>query len=117
MQTYSLDRSGASPLYEQLYRALKADILSGALPGGSRLPSGRALAEHLGLSRVTVETAYAQLLAEGYLTSRPRAGYFVEQLTPQELPPRTPEPEAQPPEPETAQSRSAQLFRFPSGRG
>ena len=43
MQTYTLDRSGASPLYEQLYRALKADILSGALPGGSRLPSGRAL--------------------------------------------------------------------------
>lgn len=112
MQTYTLDRSGASPLYEQLYRALKADILSGALPGGSRLPSGRALAEHLGLSRVTVETAYAQLLAEGYLTSRLRAGYFVEQLTPQELPPRVSEPEAQPPEPETAQSRSAQLFPF-----
>lgn len=112
MQTYTLDRSGASPLYEQLYRALKADILSGALPGGSRLPSGRALAEHLGLSRVTVETAYAQLLAEGYLTSRPRAGYFVEQLTPQELPPRVSEPEAQPQEPETAQSRSAQLFPF-----
>ena len=112
MQTYTLDRSGASPLYEQLYRALKADILSGALPGGGRLPSGRALAEHLGLSRVTVETAYAQLLAEGYLTSRPRAGYFVEQLTPQELPPRVSEPEAQPPEPETAQSRSAQLFPF-----
>lgn len=112
MQTYTLDRSGASPLYEQLYRALKADILSGALPGGSRLPSGRALAEHLGLSRVTVETAYAQLLAEGYLTSRPRAGYFVEQLTPQELPPRVSEPEAPPPEPETAQSRSAQLFPF-----
>ena len=112
MQTYTLDRSGASPLYEQLYRALKADILSGALPGGSRLPSGRALAEHLGLSRVTVETAYAQLLAEGYLTSRPRAGYFVEQLTPQELPPRVSEPEARPPEPETAQSRSAQLFPF-----
>lgn len=112
MQTYTLDRSGASPLYEQLYRALKADILSGALPGGSRLPSGRALAEHLGLSRVTVETAYAQLLAEGYLTSRPRAGYFVEQLTPQELPPRVSEPEAQPPEPQTAQSRSAQLFPF-----
>ena len=111
IQTYSLDRGGA-PLYEQLYRALKADILSGALPGGSRLPSGRALAEHLGLSRVTVETAYAQLLAEGYLTSRPRAGYFVEQLTPQELPPRVSEPEAQPPEPETAQSRSAQLFPF-----
>ena len=56
--------------------------------------------------------AAEQLLAEGYLTSRPRAGYFVEQLTPQELPPRVSEPEAQPPEPETAQSRSAQLFPF-----
>ena len=62
MQTYTLDRSGASPLYEQLYRALKADILSGALPGGSRLPSGRALAEHLGLSRVTVE----ELICKGW---------------------------------------------------
>lgn len=117
MQTYTLDRSGASPLYEQLYRALKADILSGALPGGSRLPSGRALAEHLGLSRVTVETAYAQLLAEGYLTSRPRAGYFVEQLTPQELPPRVSEPEAQPRSRKRRRAAPRNFFRFPSGRG
>ena len=109
MQTYTLDRSGASPLYEQLYRALKADILSGALPGGSRLPSGRALAEHLGLSRVTVETAYAQLLDEGYLTSRERSGYFVAHMPLLAQPPVRPAslPEkAQ--EPEIAQSAAAE---------
>ena len=85
MQTYTLDRRGGTPLYEQLYRSLKADILSGALRGGEKLPSSRALSEHLGISRVTVETAYAQLLAEGYLSSRERAGYFVEQITPSAL--------------------------------
>ena len=59
IQTYSLDRSGA-PLYEQLYRALKADILSGALPGGEKLPSGRALSEHLGVSRGLYHLARAR---------------------------------------------------------
>ena len=103
LQTYSLDRGGA-PLYEQLYRALKADILSGALPGGGKLPSGRVLSEHLGVSRVTVETAYAQLLAEGYITSRERAGYFVEAVTPAAQP--LPEPE--PAEPKDTASSPAQ---------
>lgn len=112
IQTYSLDRSGA-PLYEQLYRALKADILSGALPGGEKLPSGRALSEHLGVSRVTVETAYAQLLAEGYITSRERAGYFVEAVTPaaQLLP--EPEPsEAKASGPPPTQTPPARQFPF-----
>ena len=104
IQTYSLDRGGA-PLYEQLYRALKADILSGVLPGGGKLPSGRALSEHLGVSRVTVETAYAQLLAEGYVTSRERAGYFVEAVTPAAPPLPEPEPAApDAPEPSAAQT-------------
>lgn len=115
IKTYSLDRSGAAPLYEQLYRALKADILSGELAGGARLPSGRALAEHLGLSRVTVETAYAQLLAEGYLTSRERAGYFVETLTPA-APLSTPAAQAeQPPTPvreSVAAGAAAERFPF-----
>ena len=112
IQTYSLDRGGA-PLYEQLYRALKADILSGVLPGGGKLPSGRALSEHLGVSRVTVETAYAQLLAEGYVTSRERAGYFVEAVTPaaQALP--EPEPAApDAPELSAAQTPPARQFPF-----
>ena len=115
IQTYSLDRGGA-PLYEQLYRALKADILSGVLPGGGKLPSGRALSEHLGVSRVTVETAYAQLLAEGYVTSRERAG-----SKPSRLPRRLCRSRSL--RRRTRRSRLRRRrrprgsFRFPSGRG
>ena len=79
MLTYHLDPRAKTPLYEQLYRAIRADILSGALPGGTRLPAKRPLAEHLEISRITVETAYAQLLAEGYLYSVPRSGVFVQE--------------------------------------
>lgn len=112
LKTYSLDRGGA-PLYEQLYRALKADILSGALPGGGKLPSGRALSEHLGVSRVTVETAYAQLLAEGYIASRERAGYFVEAVTPAVQPIPEPEPAVpKSPSPAPVQTPPARQFPF-----
>ena len=52
--------------------------MSGALAGGARLPSKRKLAANLRVSQVTVETAYGQLLAEGYLVSEPRRGYFVQ---------------------------------------
>ncbi len=45
---------------------------------GEKLPSKRALAEHLKISKVTVETAYAQLVAEGYIRSQEKVGYFVE---------------------------------------
>ncbi|MBQ9967347.1 MAG: PLP-dependent aminotransferase family protein [Oscillospiraceae bacterium] len=80
MRTYVLDPGARIPLYEQLYRAVKEDILSGAIAGGEKLPSKRALAEHLSVSRITVENAYEQLLAEGYLISRPRSGYFAQRL-------------------------------------
>lgn len=78
MLTYHLDPHGSTPLYEQLYRAVRADIMSGALAGGERLPSKRKLAANLHVSQITVETAYGQLLAEGYLASEPRRGYFVQ---------------------------------------
>ena len=78
MLTYHLDPQSKTPLYEQLYRAIRADIMSGALAGGARLPSKRKLAANLRVSQVTVETAYGQLLAEGYLASEPRRGYFVQ---------------------------------------
>ena len=74
MLTYPMEDRGGLPLYEYLYRRIREDILSGALPAGTRLPSKRALAEHLRVSVMTVETAYAQLAAEGYLESRPRRG-------------------------------------------
>ncbi len=80
MRTYVLDPGAKIPLYEQLYRAVKEDILSGAIAGGEKLPSKRALADHLSVSRITVENAYEQLLTEGYIVSRPRSGYFAQSL-------------------------------------
>ena len=77
MLTYDLSARGSTPRYEYLYRCLRRDILSGALASGARLPSKRALAEHLGVSVITVEAAYSQLVAEGCVESRPRRGYFV----------------------------------------
>lgn len=88
MRTYHLDAAAKMPLYEQLYRAIRQDIMAGVLEGGEKLPSKRRLAEHIEVSQVTVETAYGQLVAEGYLASRPRAGYFVQQ-TPRRAPAQT----------------------------
>lgn len=79
MLTYILDPSSRVPLYEQLYRLIRRDITAGTLRGGERLPSKRQLAQHLEVSQITVETAYGQLLAEGYLHSAPRRGYFVQE--------------------------------------
>lgn len=80
MLTYSLEERGGLPLYEYLYRRLRSDILDGKLAAGERLPSKRALAEHLQISVVTVENAYEQLEAEGFLLSRPRRGFFVAEV-------------------------------------
>ena len=65
------------PLYKQLYAALREEIISGALPDGSRLPSKRAMAEESHMSVVTVQNAYDRLIAEGYVRADPRRGYFV----------------------------------------
>ena len=78
MLTYELKKTPGVPLYEALYRCIRSDILSGKLAAGEKLPSKRALAAHLEVSKVTVEGAYAQLLAEGYLRSEEKVGYFVE---------------------------------------
>lgn len=77
------------PIYEQIYRFMKAEIKKGSLPAGERVPSTRKLAENLQISRSTVEMAYEQLLAEGYIVSQPYKGYFVaqvEELTQSEIP-------------------------------
>ncbi|MBQ6720082.1 MAG: PLP-dependent aminotransferase family protein [Oscillospiraceae bacterium] len=78
MLTYELKKSPGVPLYEALYRCIRGDILSGALKPGEKLPSKRALSSHLEVSKITVEAAYNQLLAEGYICSREKVGYFVE---------------------------------------
>ena len=71
MLTYTLEKSGDTSLYEQLYRHIKGDILSGELTAGEKLPSKRALAAHLRLSVITVKNAYEQLVAEGDIVSNP----------------------------------------------
>lgn len=78
MFTPILDSSQRRPLYEQLYRYIRGEIEAGRLAAGERLPSKRALAVHLKISVVTVEGAYGQLLAEGYLRSEPKRGFFVQ---------------------------------------
>ncbi|WP_110927943.1 MocR-like pyridoxine biosynthesis transcription factor PdxR [Bacillus massiliglaciei] len=72
-----LDRSAAIPLYEQLYIHIKKEIQEAKLETGAKLPSKRKLAEFLDISMNTVETAYAQLCAEGYIDVLPRKGYYV----------------------------------------
>ena len=80
MLTYELKKSPGVPLYEALYRCIRGDILSGKLAAGEKLPSKRALAQNLEVSKITVEGAYNQLLAEGYIRSAEKVGYFVEAI-------------------------------------
>src|SRR5262245_49956431 len=73
-----LDRTATEPLHEQLYRQIRDELKSGAFTdGASRLPSSRALAVDLGISRLTVNLALSKLHAEGYLRSKARSGTFV----------------------------------------
>ena len=101
MLTYELKKSPGVPLYEALYRCIRADILSGHLAPNTKLPSKRALAEHLEVSKITVETAYGQLLEEGYIRSAQKVGYFVEPILQKPVVP-VPPPSREEPEPDTA---------------
>ena len=82
MLTYPMNQRDDKSKYYYLYTAIKEDILSGALKKNEKLPSKRSLAEHLGVSLITVETAYQMLKDEGYIESRERSGYFVTELIP-----------------------------------
>ena len=75
----NLDNSSSENLYVQIYTILKNDILSGTLAKGTKLPSLRKLAQENEISVTTVETAYTQLLVEGYIESKPKSGYYVRQ--------------------------------------
>ena len=77
MLTYDLKDRGREPLYYALYRHIRDDVAAGTLAPGERLPSKRSLAEHLGVSVVTVEGAYQMLVDEGYAEARERSGYYV----------------------------------------
>ena len=77
MLTYYLNPNKDKPLYEQLYDQLKQSIINQELKRLEKMPSKRALANHLKVSLSTIEVAYQQLLTEGYIYSIEKKGYYV----------------------------------------
>ena len=79
---FQIDKKDKSNhIYQQIYKELKEAILEGKIPTNEKLPSKRKLAEKLGVSINSVSNAYEQLLAEGYIYSIERKGYYVENIT------------------------------------
>jgi GntR family transcriptional regulator/MocR family aminotransferase len=74
----ALSRESDLPMQRQIYEIVRRGVLDHALVAGQRLPSSRALAEELGISRITISLAYDRLIAESYLTAREGSGTFVE---------------------------------------
>src|SRR5512145_1755563 len=72
-----IDRQSAVPLYQQIKTYLRQGILSGSLAAETRLPASRQLAQDLGVNRITVENAYAELEADGLILSRLGSGTYV----------------------------------------
>ena len=91
MLTYSFANLKGESMYTHLYKCIKKDILAGTLKPTEKLPSKRMLAKNLGISLITVENAYAQLLVEGYIYSEPKRGYYVAKLQQQLLPKNQPQ--------------------------
>ena len=77
---YVLDTKNSVPLYKQLYLFIRNDIRASIIANNQKLPSKRNLSKFLGISQNTVQTAYNQLLEEGYIISIERKGYYVSQL-------------------------------------
>lgn len=76
MLTYIFDKSGI-PIYEQIYKYIKNDITSGILKPDEKLPSKRSFANNNGISTITIQNAYDQLVSEGYIYTIPKKGYYV----------------------------------------
>ncbi len=95
MITLSFDTESGIPLYQQLYSHIKKEIERGNIKSGEKLPSKRAISSHLKISIVTVETAYAQLAAEGYIYSKPGSGFYAENMALPEIK-ESPSPEIVP---------------------
>lgn len=82
MLSYDMGERGNASRYDYLYRCIRHDIAHGNILPDEKLPSKRALARNLGVSVITVEAAYAQLVAEGYVRAEERRGYFACELSP-----------------------------------
>lgn len=85
----TIDRSNSAPIYLQLENEIRNAVLTGALPVDVKLPSTRQLALDLNVSRIPVQSAYEQLTAEGFLTSKQGAGTFVSRVSLENLRPKT----------------------------
>ena len=81
-ETFFLDPGNEGTLQKQIQGLIAEGILSGRFRAGEKLPSSRKLAKHLGISRITVTLAYTELLADDYIKSRGRSGYFVTDIVP-----------------------------------
>lgn len=88
VDTFFLDAQAQGTLQTQIQQMVAQGILSGQFMRGDKLPSSRKLADHLGVSRITVTLAYTELVASDYLTARGRSGYFVSDTAPE--PPAAP---------------------------
>ena len=83
VETFHLAPRGQGTLQARIQQMVAEGILAGRFERGEKLPSSRALARHLGVSRITVTLAYTELLANDYLTSRGRSGYYVSENAPE----------------------------------
>lgn len=80
MITVDFEKRGNQTLCDFLVSSIKDQILNNILKGNEKLPSKRSLAGHLGVSVITVQNAYAQLISEGYIYSEEKVGFFVTEL-------------------------------------
>lgn len=83
VETFFLDPAGEGTLQSRIQQMVAQGILAGRFRPGERLPSSRKMAQHLGVSRITVTLAYTELVADDYLTSRGRSGYYVSENAPE----------------------------------
>src|SRR5271156_1572323 len=81
----AIDRKQLKPLHRQIYDAFCTMIVERSLRPGQQIPSTRGLANELGISRIPILTAYAQLMAEGYFESRVGAGTIVSRSLPDQV--------------------------------
>ncbi|SET64167.1 MocR-like pyridoxine biosynthesis transcription factor PdxR [[Clostridium] polysaccharolyticum] len=79
MLTYNFEQI-EGPLYEYIYKCIKSDIITGRLQPGEKLPSKRSFAKNNGISTITIQNAYDQLISEGYIYSYPKRGYYVAKI-------------------------------------
>lgn len=116
----SIEGDSSLPLYQRIYEAIRDDIMNGSLAPGQKLEPIRSLAASLNVSRNTVENAYAQLAAEGYVTSRSGSGYTVSDIDFSALEPGSGEAPAGGPtlpmEPSIAQPQAKSRTRKPKAQ-